>query len=107
MTVEGITSAGAASPGAIWNILWTSQWYDLQVRCKSSVHDNVYRSVKIEPKWIAAPVPQPVQCELLSLVLLGLFWSVDITVPYLPMFLHIGCIYLVWFRRRYCTRSST
>ena len=75
-----------ASPGAVWSLLGSLQWFDLLVRSKLSVYDAVYDFVRLDPKWSRIPVPPHVSSEILCSAVLGLFWSVDMSAPYLPMF---------------------
>ena len=76
---------GLLPPRQVHNCLGVLQWYDLLVRCKLSVYDSIYAFVRRDGEHIEQSIPHQVMSELLMSAFLAVYWSVDITRPFLPL----------------------
>ena len=85
ITVSALCTARVASPRQVHNCLGVLQWYELLVRCKLSVYDSIYAFVSRDGEHIEQSIPHQVMSELLMSAFLAVYWSVDITRPFLPL----------------------
>lgn len=85
MTTLSLVSRACVSPLQVNQALGTLQWYDLLVRPKLSVYDEVYSFTRIEPAHRQLQAPPSVLDEILLGTFLGVYWLTDLRRPFLPL----------------------
>ena len=82
-----LSSHRRASPGSVASYFGTAQWYDLLRRLRLSFFKSVYdfSSGAKARNWTVDAVPGAVLGELLLDIVLTLFGSVNMKLPFLPL----------------------
>ena len=85
VTVLHLLHTQQASPRQVQQQLGVQQWFDLLRRCKLSVYDKVYDFIR-DPKANGQKrIPDKALFELSVGMLLGIFWRLDLRLPFLPL----------------------